>query len=147
MQANPDWNAIRKSIESGSFGTPLNGGPVTLMLGTSIENYDADSGTLTAGFVLGTDFLNDNGVVMGGIVTAALDLAMAMSVMARVPEDTAVATTNLQMQFFRPCLPGSYLAEARLIKFGRRIAFCEAQLLDSAGTHIATATSTNQLLV
>lgn len=147
MQPNPDWRAIRQCIETGAYGSPLAGGPVTQLLGTSIESHDAESGALTAGFSLGSQFLNDNGVVMGGIVTAALDLAMAMSVMARTAEDAAVATTNIQMQFFRPCLPGKYVARSRLVKIGKRIAFCEAQLLDSTQVHIATATSTNQLLV
>ncbi len=147
MQANPDWHAIRQCIETGAYGAPLAGGPVTLLLGTSIESYDADSGNLTAGFALGRDFLNDNGVVMGGIVTAALDLAMAITVMARSAEETAVATTNLQMQFFRACRPGNHVAKSRIVKTGKRVVFCEAQLFDSKQMHIATATSTNQLIV
>ncbi len=147
MHPNPDWHAIHRSIETGTYGIPLAGGPVTQLLGASIESYDSESGDLTAGFALGRDFLNDNSVVMGGIVTAALDLAMAMTVMARSQQNTAVATTNLQMQFFRACQPGNHVAKSRLVKFGKRVAFCEAQLFDINQMHIATATSTNQLLV
>jgi|GEM_PF-2540493 len=147
MHANPDWRSIRQCIEAGAYGKPLDGGPVTLLLETSINSYDADSGVLTVGFSLGSNFLNDNGVVMGGIVSAALDLAMAMTVMAYTAEEVAVATTNLQTQFFRACLPGNHVAKSRLVKTGKRIAFCEAQLFDRNQMHIATATSTNQLIV
>lgn len=146
QQSHPDWHAIRETVTTGQFGSPLQGGPVTLALGTKILGYEADEGHMTAGFALGNAYINDQGIVMGGILSAALDLAMAMIVMARVDEDSAVATTNLQVQFLRPCPPGETQVVSRIVKEGRRAVFCESEMFDNCGKKVATATCTNQII-
>lgn len=144
--ANPDWHAIQQTIANKSFNQPLAGGPVTTLLGTQITGHDEATRSAGISFDLGDSFINDNGVVMGGIVSAALDLSMAIIVMAMTRQEDAVATTNLQVQFFRPCWPGRYTAKTRIIKGGKSASFCEASLFDSEGKEVAQATCTNLVI-
>lgn len=142
----PDWIAVCQVLNSENYGQKLLGGPVTCLLGTSINGYDHENKHMSLGFNLGSAFVNDNDIIMGGIISTALDLSMALNVMAQIDEEMGVATTNLQIQFFRACQPGRQKVKSRIVKLGKRIAYCEAQMFDQTNSLVAAATNTNQLV-
>jgi len=147
MQTNPDKTALDDIIRHNKQSVRYDGGPVTRMLGTHIEWINPAVGTGEFTFNLGTDFTNDNGVIMGGIVTFMMDLAMASVVMARTKPNHSVATTNLQIQFFRPCLPGKLFALAEIVKDGKKLCFCECTLFDGNRKKLSSSTSTNLIML
>jgi uncharacterized protein (TIGR00369 family) len=82
------------------------------------------------------------GIVQGGFVTGWLDAAMAQCLIAHAQFGIAVPTLELKVSFLLPAHPGVYFADGWIVRYGKRIAFVEAELRDEAGTLIARASST-----
>ena len=85
---------------------------------------------------------HSGGVVQGGFVTGWIDAAMAHAVMAIPGDEMVPMTLEIKVSFFAPTRPGLVLAEAWVVHGGRRTAFVEGTLKDSAGTLLAKASST-----
>ena len=85
---------------------------------------------------------HSGGVVQGGFVTGWIDAAMAHAVMAIPGDEMVPMTLEIKVSFFAPTRPGLVVAEAWVVQGGRRTAFVEGTLKDSAGTLLAKASST-----
>ncbi|MFM5914670.1 MAG: PaaI family thioesterase [Chakrabartia godavariana] len=85
---------------------------------------------------------HSGGVVQGGFVTGWIDAAMAHAVMAMPGLDAVPMTLEIKVSFFAPTRPGLVIAEAWVVQAGRRTAFVEGALKDSAGVLLAKASST-----
>ena len=85
---------------------------------------------------------HSGGVVQGGFVTGWIDAAMAHAVMAIPGDEMVPMTLEIKVSFFAPTRPGLVLSEAWVVQGGRRTAFVEGTLKDSAGTLLAKASST-----
>lgn len=83
--------------------------------------------------------------VQGGIVTAWLDCAMAWAVHARNPA-MGVATLDMSVKFLSRVGLAAHVCHARVVKWGRNVAFLEAELLDVNGRCLARASSTGLLV-
>ncbi|MBV8512799.1 MAG: PaaI family thioesterase, partial [Xanthobacteraceae bacterium] len=91
-------------------------------------------------FEPGREFLQGNGVVQGGIVTAMLDMTAAFAVLATLPDDRTAATASLTVSFLSAVRPGPLLATGLVERAGRRLIFARAQLESAPdGTLLATA--------
>ena len=75
-----------------------------------------------------------------------IDSAMAHSVMIPTNFEFSPLTLELKITFLKSANPGPVIAEAKVIKLGRSIAFVEGSLFDNAGNLIAKGTSTNKLV-
>jgi uncharacterized protein (TIGR00369 family) len=82
-----------------------------------------------------------NGVVQGGIVTALADAAMGMAGMTVQEVGWANTTIELKINFIRPVIRGTVVAEGRVVKAGRTVIFTEAAVLNPEGKLAAKATS------
>lgn len=81
------------------------------------------------------DVIQGAGVVAGGIISTLLDEAMAHAALACVSESQRVATTDMQVRFFKPALEGDTItAEAYVLRRGRRLIITEASLFNSQRT-------------
>jgi uncharacterized protein (TIGR00369 family) len=89
---------------------------------------------------------HSGGVVQGGFVTGWIDAAMAHAVMAIPGLDAVPMTLEIKVSFFAPTRPGLVLAEAWVVQGGRRTAFVEGTLKDTAGVLLAKASSTITLV-
>ncbi len=87
---------------------------------------------------------NPIGTVHGGYAAALLDSACGCAVHSRLAAGQAYTTLELKIAYHRALTvqTGLVRAEGSVLSFGRRAAFAEARLTDSAGRLYASATST-----
>ncbi len=88
---------------------------------------------------VGPDHLNKRGVAHGGVVASLLDTALGAAVVASIAPEEWTGTLELSVQFREPVLPGPVVAEGRVARRGRTIAFAEGEIRDAAGRILATA--------
>jgi acyl-CoA thioesterase len=74
------------------------------------------------------DMHNGVGWFQGGILVALVDEAMALAIYSQLTEGEGIATISESTSFIRGVRDGVVYAEARLIRKGRRVAFCEAEV-------------------
>ena len=72
--------------------------------------------------------LRPGGVISGPTMMALADMAVYALVLAHIGEVPMAVTTSLTMHFLRPAKPGALIAEASLLKLGRRIATADVRL-------------------
>ncbi|MCP5266594.1 MAG: PaaI family thioesterase [Burkholderiaceae bacterium] len=85
-------------------------------------------------------------VVQGGFITAWLDAAMAHAAMLDTAMTQTVASLDINVRFLERLGPGPVVAEGRVVRRGRRVAFMSATLTDAAGRLVATASSSGMLV-
>lgn len=74
------------------------------------------------------DFLRPGGTIGGPLLMALADLAMYGVVLASIGRVELAVTTNLNINFLRRPAPAPVIAEARLLKLGKRLAVGEVAL-------------------
>ncbi len=86
--------------------------------------------------------------VHGGWTAAVLDTAMALSNLTLLAADQTFTTLDIRINYLRPITieTGEVMAHGSVIQSGRRIAYCEAKLVDGAGKLLAHGTGSLLLL-
>jgi uncharacterized protein (TIGR00369 family) len=108
-----------------------------------VLSTDRKLGVVRAEFEAMKRFCHTNGtIVQGGFISGWLDFSMAQAVIVRAAEPVGVASLELKVNFLQRVGPGRVIAEGRVLRMGRRVAFLEASLFDPAGVVLATASST-----
>ena len=72
--------------------------------------------------------LRPGGSVGGPVLMLAADAAMFAVVLAHIGDQPMALTSNLNIHFLRRPLPADVIAEARLLKLGRRLAVTEVMI-------------------
>lgn len=86
-----------------------------------------------------------NGFLHGGVVSTMSDIVMGFAAFSLVPADFHVVTAELKVSYFAPGIGDKAFATGRVLKSGRKINFCEAEIfVENKGQRklIAHATST-----
>ena len=87
--------------------------------------------------------LRPGGTISGPTIMALTDFAMYVAVLSAIGWVPLAVTTNLTINFLQKPAPGDLLAEARLLKLGKRLAVGEVGIRsDGADDLVAHATST-----
>ena len=75
------------------------------------------------------------GTVHGGWAASILDTALALSVLTTLDPGQSFTTVDIRINYLRPITveTGTLQAVGRVLQAGRRLAYSEAQLLDSHG--------------
>lgn len=102
-----------------------------------IEALDVSDGRTRLRLTLGPEHTNNLGIAHGGIIATLLDIAMGTA--ARLRAQRSVLTLDMQARFLSPGR-GVLLAEGRVVRGGRSVLFCEAEVTADTGDLIATAT-------
>lgn len=102
-----------------------------------IEGLDFTEGRTHLRLRLAAQHLNHLGIAHGGVLCTLLDVAMGT--VARRTVGRSVMTLDLQVAFLAPGR-GTLLAEGRIVRTGRSVVFCEADVRDEAGGLVARAT-------
>lgn len=90
------------------------------------------------------DLVNSRGDVHGGALMSGLDFTLSAA--ARAHEaDTGMATIDMTTHFLAPAR-GTVVFEARCLRIGATLAFCEGQALDEEGKLLATASATFKIV-
>jgi uncharacterized protein (TIGR00369 family) len=86
-------------------------------------------------------FLNSNGVVFGGYLSALLDDVSAHAALTLIPDDKVCATAELSVSYFRPCSPddGRLVLEGTVVNQSRRSYHIDVTLKRPDGKLIARA--------
>jgi acyl-CoA thioesterase len=123
-------------------------GPMMNQIGfKAIESYDREQKRIRVAFVVRPEFCHSGGrIAQGGFVTAWLDAAMAHMVLMDSSGVENIASLEIKVSFIAAVAPGPVVAEARIVKKGKRIAFLEANLFDQNGKHLASATQTAMVI-
>lgn len=85
--------------------------------------------------------LRPGGVISGPTLMSLADTAAYALILAHIGEVAMAVTTSLNINFLRACKPGELIAEATMLKLGRRIATCEV-LMWTEGRDRAAAKAT-----
>jgi acyl-CoA thioesterase len=112
----------------------------------SIESYDREQQRMRSSFMVRPEFCHSGGrIAQGGFVTAWLDSSMAHLVLLDSLGTENIASLEIKVSFIAAVAPGPVVAEAHIVRKGKRIAFLESNLFDLKGKHLASATQTAML--
>lgn len=82
-------------------------------------------------FVAGPNSWGPNGDVHGGVLAMLIEAAAVCAVLSALEPDRHAVTADMHVQHMRPTRPGARIElTARVLRAGRSLAFCEAQVLD-----------------
>ncbi|HVZ54522.1 MAG TPA: PaaI family thioesterase [Pseudolabrys sp.] len=89
------------------------------------------------------DYLRPGGTISGPTMMELADFAMYVAVFSAVGEQPLAVTTNLNINFLRKPAQADLLAEAKLLKVGKRLAVGEVTIYsDGTEEPVAHVTST-----
>ncbi|MFT7645912.1 MAG: hypothetical protein ACI8Y4_000645 [Candidatus Poriferisodalaceae bacterium] len=115
-----------------------------------VEVQAAEAGYVRLRIPVRPELCNADGAPMhGGVICALVDMAVggALSTMASGGAGgTGQATTDLNVSFLGGIREGGLVAEGRILKAGRRLAFGEAELRDDNGRWVAKGRVTYMIL-
>jgi len=119
--------------------------PFITSLGARLEALG--KGTATVRMAGKPEFLRPGETVNGPVLFALADVAMYAAVMSLIGRSEMAMTSNLNINFLRPPPMGDLLAEAKMIKLGKRLAVLEATVFSKTveGEPVAHATGTYSL--
>jgi uncharacterized protein (TIGR00369 family) len=101
--------------------------PWVQALGLSIEAIESDGALLRMRF--STDLCRDNGVVCGQALMSLADTAMVFAVSAAAGAYRPMTTVDQTIHLLRPAVNADILADARILRLGRTMAFGRVTLL------------------
>jgi uncharacterized protein (TIGR00369 family) len=102
-----------------------------------IEEVDFTAGRTRLRLALRPEHGNNLGIAHGGVICTLLDIAMGT--VARCTLGHPVITLDMQTSFLAPGR-GVLTAEGRILRAGRSILFCEAEVRTEAGELVARST-------
>jgi len=100
--------------------------PFFCQMGIDIVSYD--TGTAVLKMQVRPDMLNGVGWLQGGMLVAIADEAIALALYTQLKEHEGIATISESTSFVKGVREGVIVAEGKVIKKGRRVAFAEAEV-------------------
>ncbi|MEI3611309.1 PaaI family thioesterase [Pseudogracilibacillus sp. SO30301A] len=73
-------------------------------------------------------FINGNGVVMGGFITAAVDIMMAYAIASKLTDEEGFASIDIDTTFHRPMIDGQVDITATVERRGKTIAYVTGEV-------------------
>lgn len=104
--------------------------PFATIMGLGIDSIGIDSVRMRAAY--DERFLRPGGTLSGPIMMGLADAAMYALVLSRIGPVELAVTTQLSINFLRKPAPGDLLAEARMLKLGKRLAVGEVSMWSEA---------------
>nr|WP_198044748.1 PaaI family thioesterase [Lysinibacillus timonensis] len=96
-----------------------------------IQATYAESGVARGIWTVDDQFMNGNGVAMGGFVASAADIIMAYAIASKLSSDQTFASIDLHTTFHRPVLQGQVDIEAKVERMGNKICYIIADLFQN----------------
>jgi len=141
---NPDQALLKRYLAHPHSELAIDSNPLAVALRARF--LGREDGVLRIGFDPSREFLQGNGVVQGGIVAAMLDLAAAFASLATLPDGQTAATASLSVSFQAAVPAGPVAAAGFVERAGRRLIFSRAQLADTRGAVLASASAVMSVL-
>ena len=126
-----------RAIRDGELPAP----PIAHLM--QFDIVDLAEGRVEFSCVLDESVYNPIGVVHGGLVCTLLDTVAGCAVHTTLPQGMAYTSIELKVNYLRAvhATSGPLTAVGTVVKPGRRVAFSEGEVRDSAGRVVATASS------
>ena len=115
-------------------------------LGLKVDSFDAEAPRLR--FDMRPELVGNplRQILHGGVISAALDVAGGFAIMLSLASDTEISaakfpnmgTIDLRVDYLRPGRGKHFLATARIVRRGSRIAVVHMELHNDEGELIAT---------
>lgn len=102
--------------------------PVNRLFGWQLRSQSSEHAEIV--LPLKPDYVQEEGVVHGGIITAAADTAAVYALLPNLPAETTMTSIDLKVNFLRSVLPagGDLVARSRVVQRGRRVALCDVEV-------------------
>lgn len=115
--------------------------PFFCLMGIDVASADEGNAVLT--MAVRPDMYNGVGWLQGGMLAAIADEAMALALYTLLADGEGIATISESTSFIRGVREGTIVAEAQVIRKGRRVAFMEStvRLDDAEKTVLARSTA------
>ena len=109
--------------------------------GFKVEHLDIGKISISMG--INDQHLRPGGTVSGPTMFALADCATYLVVLAHIGKIALAVTTNLNINFLNRPPAGDLMAEAKILKLGKRLAVCEVSIRSSVDEGlVAHATAT-----
>lgn len=93
-----------------------------------VEVISANDGVAHGIWKVDQRFLNGHGVVMGGFISAAVDIIMAYAIASKLRNNQQFTSIDLDTTFHRPTMEGDVELIATVERKGRSIAYVTAKV-------------------
>lgn len=125
----------------------LHSSVISSFIGLKIHNFG--EGRILASFELNPIISRIDGVAHGGILSYFADSAMGFASLSLIETTQTVFTIELKMSYLRQAKAKTIYCEANVLKAGKRIHFCEADMyiLDENNEKILVAKSSASMSV
>jgi len=133
---------VLEEIISGELAPP----PIHFLMG--VAPTEAGDGTATFRLPASHWITSPSGFVEGGVTACLADLAQSAAVQTVAPAGTAIAPTDLRVQFIRPVAPDGKLiiARAEVVHRGRAMVVTRCDVRSQEGKLLALASGSALLL-
>jgi len=106
------------------------------------EVLEAHRGIASVRLELAEHIRNRRGVAHGGALASLLDAALGAAVISAIEPHEWCGTLQLSIQYNDPARHGPLLANGRVVRRGRTVAFAEGEVVDARGHTVARAHGT-----
>ncbi len=107
-----------------------------------IEVVHIEEGRAILKMTIRSDMHNGVGWLQGGLLVALADEAMALALYPMLEKTEGIATISESTSFIKGVRDGIIVAEARVLRKGRRVAFCEGEVrIDNAEKTLLSRTT------
>jgi uncharacterized protein (TIGR00369 family) len=121
-------------------------GSLPFAMAMGVEAVEIERGRARFRLPYRADFLRPGGTIGGPLLMGLADVAMYAVVLSAVGRQELAVTSSLTMNFLRKPGPAAVIAEGRLLRLGRRLAFGEVELFTEGDPEmVAHATVTYAL--
>ncbi|RDK09890.1 PaaI family thioesterase [Cupriavidus lacunae] len=129
----------------GTPDKPYFGIDIPLMRYFGLQPVHIEEGLCRTRLPAHPSLVNSRGDVHGGTLMATLDFTLSGAARSHAPLETGVITIDMSTHFLAAAR-GELTLEARCLRRGARIAFCEGEVRDAAGTVVCVARAAFKLV-
>ena len=123
MEITPEREkAIREKFEINHFPR---------LLGIEIDSVEPGRARLSV--EIRKELLQLQGIMHGGAIATLIDTAVAFAIVGASEPDARFTTVELKVNYLAPIREGRVVADARLIRDGRRIVVADCDVFDGNG--------------
>jgi uncharacterized protein (TIGR00369 family) len=144
---SPNQAIVHQIAGGAPAPSPFPADPLASALGARLLQADRARSGVCLEFSPGQTFLQGEGVVQGGAVSAMLDFATACAAMLVLEPGVDCATVSLTTSFLRPVAAGACIARAEVERQGRSMVFTRASLHEAGHDERLLATAVAVLAV
>lgn len=132
-------------VAPGTAEKPYFGIDVPLMRHLGLQPVHIEEGLCRTRLPANPALVNSRGDVHGGTLMAVLDFTLSGAARSHAPLETGVITIDMSTHFLAAAR-GELTFEARCMRRGARIAFCDGEVKDAAGNVVCVARAAFKLV-